>query len=256
MGRDAFIRNMFRNVCQRAYYPRPGPEWPKRNIRSYVSDINSLIRKKALVVSNNGAKMDFGFKTWGDLTRWLCREYIKIFAEGVTRLRVTFDGKTPENKSVEQHERRDAWERSIENTNDRRPEGAPEAAPYEWPKEDDGKPWFVADQAVFCSYNDIYYGGALSKRKFYEFVSGYLLYEMPLPPNCQVLVDSGALPQCGMMLRPMQARMEHLLAAEATVGDLRDAATKGITDKVKRVVEEVPGEDRYRTYTEADDRMM
>ena len=158
MGNDPFLRNLLRKACPHSFYPRPGPRWPDlsaRPIRSHVSDVNSLIRKQALSISNDLTHMNFGFQTWGDLVRWLGRTYGRYFQKGVRRLRVVFDGKTPENKAVEQGDRHGAWMRSIDRKNASRPEGAAERQPFAWPAEDDGQPWFRRDQPVHCSFNDV-----------------------------------------------------------------------------------------------------
>jgi len=263
MGITPFWRNLLRLLCRKAFYPNPGARWPlnpNRPISAYISDINSLIRKKQLAVSSNGIRLDYGFKTWGDLTSWLGRDYNKLFAEGVTQLYVVFDGKTPENKAVEQQDRKQSWQNGFDRANATREESEPELKPYVWPREDDDKPWFDKSKQVFCSFNDIYYGGALSKRKFYEFICHYLLYEMPLPPTCQVIIDCGALHGRGMLRRPVRARIQHICdpgADRATIVQSLACATEaGIENSLKRIVEDVPGEEPYNTWTEADDRLI
>ena len=97
----------------------------------------------------------------------------------------------------------------------------------------------------------------MTKRKFYESVTHYLLYEMPLPLGCEVLVDCGALPGHGALRRPVRARVAHGYDRhETSIDDLRRfAAVNAITEGnrtqksiAQRIVEYVPGEDEYNTY--------
>jgi hypothetical protein len=63
-----------------------------------------------------------------------------------------------------------------------------------------------------------------------------------------------------MLKRPIQARIDHVFEKTADAKTVREctelAHQKGLNCSIKRVVEYVPDEKEYCTYTEADDRMM
>jgi hypothetical protein len=97
-----------------------------------------------------------------------------------------------------------------------------------------------------------YYGGALSKTKFYEFLTSFFLYEMPLPVGAEVVVDCGALPGHGMLRAPVCAR---IVTVALTCADATALAQQGVAE-LERRVETCAGEAAYCTYTEADDRLV
>jgi|WetSurMetagenome_2_1015567.scaffolds.fasta_scaffold649195_2 hypothetical protein len=158
MGIVRFWRNFLRKVCPSAFYPHAGPSWPDtsvRPIRVFIVDVNSLVREKPLCITAKGTRIDHGFRTWGELTSALNIEFQRLFSQGARRLYLVFDGKTPENKGSEQRKREENWKRGFDRANAQRVEGEPEYKPYEWPRTDDGQPWFRADMPVFCSFNDM-----------------------------------------------------------------------------------------------------
>jgi hypothetical protein len=99
--------------------------------------------------------LGYGMKNWGEMFDRLGAIFNKLFGEGITKLRVVWDGRTPPNKSVEQQQRKDRWEGGF----------ADGEKPYEWPKTDDGEDWFRRDDRIKCSLNNMYGARIESKRQ-------------------------------------------------------------------------------------------
>lgn len=115
---------------------------------------------------------------------------------------------------------------------------------FRWPDEDDGQPWFFRDARPQCSMDDVYYH-PIAKRKWYEFVCHFLLYEASIPRGKSLLICCGAL--AGTMLRrPVMAHVD--ADGVRTVQELEEHDPYWDLDERGNMV--------HRTYTEADDRIL
>lgn len=295
MGIDSQFRNVLRRALPIAFYPqtpskpadaaadgdRPCAEWPDpQDIGVVLDDVNSRIRQYGLcltlpsgrtVLSIDGEEQEDGetttegrgATTWGEVLQRLAREYLAMFRPGARCVVAVLDGHTPPNKAKEQKEREKKWLSQLERKGRK---------PHDWSIEQnqygDEKPWFYASDVIRFDWNDIYYGkGGKAKQKFYEFITHYLLYEMPLPREneCRIIVDCGALLGYGKLSRPVQAlnrRREWSTKQQMDWGVDEYVAYRQPEATLEarffeRVIQACPEADYYgETYTEADDRLV
>jgi hypothetical protein len=247
MGVDAEFRNLLREVARLGFFPTAaGNQFPRTgpdsacHIGAFGMDMNAVLRRLPLY---DGVVTFDGFRIWREVLRWLEMFFLKLFSTGIRVIVCNLDGYTPENKGKEQQSRADDHFAGLKGKRD----------PIKWPTVDDGKPWFLPDAHCGCLASDIYYGGPLAKRKWYEFITGFLMYDIKFPPNCEIVVDCGALAGEGMLRKPVRTRYESNLGPDADWELFLDAMKQGT---VRRIVEDLPGEIPYNTWTEADDRMI
>ncbi len=276
MGIDSVVREFLERAARGCFYPQPGPggafAYPDLGRYSaFVDDLNSLVRALGLLYPGCKNPRPWHCRVWGDVYRRVGLAYNERFAAGLTEARVTLDCCTPPNKGRAQASRNEAALRRKQDAaaaagrfEDADGNPLPAAAPgggaapepYAWPADEDGADWFRADAAVQCDWEGIAYSAdPRPKLRFYEALTRYLLFEMPLPPSCTLLLDCGVLD--GRWVRqPMRVRIAHpfdpLLVTDADVRAALQAGTPGVARRVEFATEhEAP-----TGFGEADDRMV
>jgi hypothetical protein len=155
MGIEGFFRKVCEELVPDAFYPRDKAGWPDMSdVTVMIDDVNSRVRAYPICVSATDELLSYGLKTWGDLVGRLEAEYLKFFSQGIKTIVVTFDGRCPLAKEVEQTERKENWYKTLEKEHRK---------PYEWPPVSDvqseefrSQRWFRDTDRIAMGFNDMY----------------------------------------------------------------------------------------------------
>lgn len=285
MGIDGDIRRFFEMAAGECFYPQLHAftgEYAYPDTRAYtafVDDLNSLTRSLGLAHPGVDHPKPWHCRLWGDVFRTVGIIYNERFAAGMFEGRVTLDCNTPPNKGKAQASRgavagkrkdkqatSDKKKRARVLDEDGQPLAMGDESPdtmehidpkanyYQWPKEEDGSTWFLATTEIQCSWEEIFYSDdPRPKMRFMEALTRYILYELPLPHECSLLMDCGVI-NGKWERRPMRVSIHHPFRNDSiTAEQLQLAAEQGLVKR--RIVFDDAHKETFG-YGEADDRII
>jgi hypothetical protein len=248
-----------------------------------VDDINGLLRSYALDASPRdplAGEERRGARTWGEFAARLERDLTDMYAAGAASVVVALDGPAPVAKHATQDGRAQKRKKSDEKKRaeydvddmlaDLEDKPAPPPPAHEWPHVPDvtdpaflREEWFADDTRVVVSSLDQVYYDRAAKIKFTQYLSEYLLHRFPLPACRRLVLDCGWTYAHGRLPAPVHVRwavagrerwgnLEPVVHSDALLHPFDELKSKGTT----RVIEPVPGMERYGPTAEADDRLV